>query len=56
MIYIFTANKDGHKAGETIDIQPSDWHEWYWLKKQVIRPFHRETEAQDGKPKKKKRK
>ena len=46
MEYIFTQNKDGHKKGEVIDLKPSDFHLFYWTRKQVIEPFFREQELE----------
>lgn len=46
MEYIFTQNKDGHKKGEVIDLQPSDFRLFYWQRKQVIEPFFREQELE----------
>lgn len=46
MEYIFTQNKDGHKKGEVIDLQPSDFRLFYWTRKQVIEPFFREQELE----------
>ena len=46
MQYIFTQNKDGHKQGEIIELEPSDFHLIYWTKKQVIEPFFRENELE----------
>lgn len=46
MQYIFTHDKDGHKKGEVIDLRPSDFHLFYWTRKQVIEPFFREQEME----------
>ena len=46
MQYIFTHDKDGHKKGEVIDLRPSDFHLFYWTRKQVIEPFFREQELE----------
>ena len=46
MEYIFTKDKDGHKKGEVIDLQPSDFRLMYWTRKQVIEPFFREQELE----------
>lgn len=46
MEYIFTQNKDGHKKGDVIDLQPSDFRLMYWQRKQVIEPFFREQELE----------
>ena len=46
MEYIFTNDKDGHKKGEVIDLQPSDFRLFYWQRKQVIEPFFREQELE----------
>ena len=46
MQYIFTHDKDGHKKGEVIDLKPSDFHLFYWTRKQVIEPFFREQELE----------
>lgn len=46
MQYIFTHDKDGHKKGEIIDLKPSDFHLFYWTRKQVIEPFFREQELE----------
>ena len=46
MQYIFTHDKDGHRKGEVIDLKPSDFHLFYWTRKQVIEPFCREQELE----------
>lgn len=46
MQYIFTHDKDGHRRGEVIDLKPSDFHLFYWTRKQVIEPFFREQELE----------
>jgi hypothetical protein len=46
MKYIFTQNKDGHKKGEVIDLEPTDFRLIYWTRKQVIEPFFREQELE----------
>lgn len=46
MQYIFTHDKDGHRKGEVIDLKPSDFHLFYWTRKQVIEPFFREQELE----------
>lgn len=46
MEYIFTNDKDGHKKGDVIDLQPSDFRLMYWQRKQVIEPFFREQELE----------
>lgn len=46
MQYIFTHDKDGHSKGEVIDLKPSDFHLFYWTRKQVIEPFFREQELE----------
>lgn len=50
MQYKFTKNKDGHKVGETIELSPNDWFVFYWTKKRVIVPVHREVETQVQEP------
>ena len=44
MRYIFKEDKDGHRQGEVIDLDPSDFRLMYWERKQVIEPFFREQE------------
>lgn len=46
MQYIFTHDKDGHRKGEVIDLKPSDFHLFYWTRKQVIEPFFREQDLE----------
>lgn len=46
MKYIFTHNKDGHKKGEIIELDKSDFKLMYWTRKQVIEPFFREQELE----------
>lgn len=46
MKYIFTHDKDGHKKGEVIDLEPTDFRLMYWSRKQVIEPFFREKELE----------
>lgn len=42
MRYIFKEDKDGHRRGDVIDLDPSDFRLMYWERKQVIEPFFRE--------------
>lgn len=50
MIYEFLQDKDGHKAGELLDIAPTDWREWYYLKKRIVRPYFREQDVRPETP------
>ena len=50
MEYKFIKNKDGHKMGERIELEPSNWFTFYWTKKRVIVPVHREEEVQAQEP------
>ena len=44
--YIFIKDKDGHKKGEIIELDKSDFKLMYWTRKQVIEPFFREQELE----------
>lgn len=44
--YIFIKDKDGHKKGEIIELDKSDFKLMYWTKKQVIEPYFREQELE----------
>lgn len=44
--YIFIKDKDGHKKGEIIELDKSDFKLMYWTRKQVIEPFFREQEME----------